>query len=111
MTNNEQGYDIWESYMHALTTYSNYKKTSHNQVKEKGMLITQDEKDSYKKLMIQFVNEYIKPYLQKFVSELDDDIMNNKKGFRNSFLSVFKGQEKLEYVQNLNNIYKVMIIY
>jgi hypothetical protein len=121
--------DVWTKYIHRLDFYSSNNinistknninnnniqdiTNSNNNVTgliQRGQLITIEEKEIFKGIILKFFNEYIKPYLQKLVFDLDEEVTNNKKGFKNGFLNIFKKSEKVEYVNGFN-IYKVNII-
>lgn len=98
--------DIWSSLIHKIDYYN---PLCDNKFTEKGKLISLDERESLKSAFLKFMNEYIKPCLQKMVQDLDEDISSNKKGFANALTSYFKKSDKIEYNTNLN-IYKLTSI-
>lgn len=97
--------DIWSKYIHKSDYYSNISYYS----KEKGLLISLEERENLKAGLLKFMNDYIKAYLQKQVYSLDSQISETKKGFRNNFISIFRKTDKIEYIHSLN-IYKLTYI-
>lgn len=95
--------DIWFPYLHKVDVYNssfvNY---------ERGQRISLNEREIFKTSIFNFFDDNIKSYLQKLANDLDDEISNNKKGFKNGFLGLFKKAEKAEYIMyEGNSIYKV----
>lgn len=109
--NEESINDIWSRYIHKIDYYKNINKEGkssqnvHDPLSLKGKLISLEEKDNLRKAILNFFSEFIKPYLQKTVYEIDEEVNSSKKGVRNSFLSIFRKSDKIEYIMSLN-IYK-----
>lgn len=95
--------DIWSNLIHKLDYY-NPRNTTKDVIR--GELISLDERETLKSAFFKFLNDFIKPYLQKLIIELDEQITNTKKGFKNTFVSMFKKSEKIEYINSLG-IYKL----
>lgn len=95
--------DLWSPTIHKFDyyqpTYSKFRKIF------RGENFGLTERKKLKNVTYKFINEYVKPYLQKLCHELDEEISNSKKGFKNNIMSIFKKSEKIEYIQNLA-IYK-----
>ena len=100
--NNIKQNDIWTSLIHKLDLYDPLYKLANV---EKGKLISLEERENLKAAFLKFTNEYIKPYLQKTIISLDNEVSENKKGFRYNITSLFKKTEKVEYLPSLG-IYK-----
>ena len=98
--------DIWSRYIHKLDLYT----TKVNNIDVvRGGLISTEERENFKLMIFKFFNEFIKPHLQSLVNQYDENVNYSKKGFKNSFLSIFKKSDKVENIQALN-IYKVNTI-
>lgn len=96
--------DIWSSYLHKLDIYNT--KANYTDAM-RGAYISNEEKDNFKLLIFKYFNDYIKMNLQKLVIDYEDTVNYSKKGFKNSFLSIFKKSDKIESISSLN-IYKVI---
>lgn len=102
---NPQG-DIWSKYIHKLDLYT----TKVNNIDVvRGAFISNDEKENFKLMVFKYFNEYIRTNLQKLVTEYEENVNYSKKGFKNSFLSIFKKSDKIENIPSLN-IYKLNTI-
>lgn len=97
--------DIWSKFIHKLDLYS--VKVNNLDVVRGGYIST-EEKENFKLIIFKFFNENIKTHLQKLVIEYEENVNYSKKGFKNSFLSIFKKSDKIESISSLN-IYKVNI--
>ena len=95
--------DIWTRYIHKIDLYNS--KVNNIDVL-RGTYISNEEKENFKLLIFKYFNDFIKMNLQKLVIEYEDTVNYSKKGFKNSFLSIFKKSDKIESIQSLN-IYKV----
>lgn len=95
--------DIWSKYIHKLDLYT--PKVNNIDV-VRGGLISNEERENFKLMIFKFFNEFIKPHLQTLVTQYDENVNYSKKGFKNSFLSIFKKSDRVENIQALN-IYKV----
>jgi len=106
-TDMSQQNDIWSRYIHKLDLYNS--KVNNIDVL-RGTYISNEEKDNFKLLIFKYFNDFIKMNLQKLVVEYEDTVNYSKKGFKNSFLSIFKKSDKIESISSLN-IYKVIYLF
>lgn len=95
--------DIWSPLIHKFDYY----QPSYLKFRQifRGENFGLTERKKLKNTTYKFINEYVKIYLQKLCVELDEEISNSKKGFKNNIMSIFKKSDKIEYIQNLA-IYK-----
>jgi len=99
--------DIWSELIHKIDYYNPiYKYVD----LVKGELISLQERENMKAACLKFVSDYLKSYLQKKVSQYDQEVTEQKKKFKlgQSISNIFKKADKVEY--DNQGIYKLIDI-
>lgn len=99
--------DIWSDLIHKIDYYSPmYKYGDYI----KGEFISYQERENMKAALLKFVSDYLKSYLQKKVSQYDQEVTEQKKKFKfgQSISNIFKKADKIEY--DNQGIYKLIDI-
>ena len=99
--------DIWFPYLHKVEIYKS------NFINEtRGKYISLNEREICIESISKFFESNVKVYLQKLITELDEEISNNKKGIKNGIMSIFRKSEKPEYFNYEGSIiYKVIFLF
>ena len=91
--------DVWSHYLTIMSKYSGLFDG------RKGCMCSVAEYKTFNNLIYDMMTKKVRPFLEDLATKIEVDINENKKGLKNSFLSLFKKADKVEFNKNLG-IYK-----